>query len=168
MQDTGLLTHPTFRLVDGSLIASILPRQLMGSRIGPSVEWGNEGDECVICISEMVDGEEVSEIPTCHHTFHSECLTKWLETKVAAVETGRCPVCNNVFMSPVLYVIPSQTGHDPPEVTPPEVTQPVVTPQNRLLTNCSWNSVAVMICVALMISSLVLIVVISVMDTSVI
>jgi len=157
MQTADLLVHPTSRLINGNLIASILPSHLMGSHTGPSAAWNNEGDDCVICISEMVGGDEVSEIPTCHHTFHLECLTKWLETKVAAVETGRCPVCNNVVISPVRYATPPQ----PQLVTPPQpqfVTLPQVTPQTRLLTQYSCNSIAKMIYVVLTISSLVLVI----------
>ena len=69
--------------------------------LGSSVPWGKEGDECVICLGEMVAGEEVSDLPGCNHTFHLQCVAKWLHTKVAAQRSGCCPACNSVIVSPV-------------------------------------------------------------------
>ena len=42
---------------------------------------------CAICLSNFEIGEKVSALPCCH-TYHTECLDKWL------VEHLKCPVCN--------------------------------------------------------------------------
>jgi hypothetical protein len=128
-----------FHPIDGLEIASILPRYRMGPHTGSSTPWGNEGDDCAICITEMALGDEVSEMPLCHHTFHLECLTKWLETKVAALETGRCPACNIVLMSPVFRS--PQVTDEPQQVTDTPQTEEVLAPQTRPCTNYSCNSI---------------------------
>ena len=52
------------------------------------------GEECVICMEEMVTAGEVSQLPVCNHVFHQECITKWFVTKLQTGHTGRCPICN--------------------------------------------------------------------------
>lgn len=53
----------------------------------PSVEAKEEGDECVICLEEMGGKcNLVKEMP-CKHSFHGECIEKWLKIH------GSCPVC---------------------------------------------------------------------------
>ena len=143
-----------FHPINGFEIASILPRYRMGPHTGSSTPWGNEGDDCAICIAEMALGDEVSEMPLCHHTFHLECLTKWLETKVAALETGRCPACNIVLMSPVFQ----SPVFQPPQVTdePQQVTD---TPRTGEGTNYNWNSIVLVASLVLGCCSLVAIVV---------
>ncbi|KAH3756294.1 zinc finger protein [Pelomyxa schiedti] len=48
---------------------------------------GGEGEKCVICCEEFEDGEEVRVLP-CLHSFHTECVAKWL------ADHHRCPICN--------------------------------------------------------------------------
>ncbi|TYI29143.1 hypothetical protein ES332_A05G296100v1 [Gossypium tomentosum] len=43
-------------------------------------------DECVICLEEFVEGEEVASMP-CGHGYHDGCIVKWLETNHI------CPLC---------------------------------------------------------------------------
>ncbi|CAN1342543.1 E3 ubiquitin-protein ligase BIG BROTHER [Linum perenne] len=46
------------------------------------------GERCVICQMRYKRGEKQTKLP-CKHTYHSECITKWL------VINKVCPVCNN-------------------------------------------------------------------------
>ncbi|XP_068644883.1 RING-H2 finger protein ATL66-like [Aristolochia californica] len=43
--------------------------------------------QCSICLSNFVEGEKVKVLPRCHHTFHPECVDKWLRTH------SSCPLC---------------------------------------------------------------------------
>ncbi|XP_021299868.1 E3 ubiquitin-protein ligase rnf8-B-like [Herrania umbratica] len=45
-----------------------------------------KGDDCVICLEELKVGSEASQMP-CSHTFHSDCIEKWLK------QSHYCPVC---------------------------------------------------------------------------
>ncbi|XP_073104376.1 uncharacterized protein [Elaeis guineensis] len=47
---------------------------------------GVREEECVICLEDFVAGAEVSTIP-CSHSFHSRCITQWLE------KSHLCPIC---------------------------------------------------------------------------
>jgi hypothetical protein len=95
-------------------VASVLPRRVMGS--SPDT-WGEEGDECSICLGVMAAGEHVSDLPPCYHTFHLQCAADWLKTKVEAGQPGCCPVCNAEILKPVLLRVPragSRRSHEPP------------------------------------------------------
>jgi len=35
--------------------------------------------ECAVCFDNFENGQNVRQVPPCHHIFHSECLMKWLE-----------------------------------------------------------------------------------------
>ena len=43
-------------------------------------------------------------MPHCNHTFHLQCVTQWLDSKVRAMEPGRCPTCNSLVISPTFIV----------------------------------------------------------------
>ncbi|KAH0692085.1 hypothetical protein KY285_019182 [Solanum tuberosum] len=57
--------------------------------------------ECVVCLSQVEEGEEVKEL-TCNHIFHRVCLERWVGfghvtcplcrglLKSAAIELGKC------------------------------------------------------------------------------
>ena len=58
--------------------------------------WDADDDTmCSICLEEYVDG--VSELTrlTCGHSFHSQCIQRWLGVRNASWSTGRadCPLC---------------------------------------------------------------------------
>ena len=54
--------------------------------------------ECVICLEDFVDGEELRVLP-CNHAFHVACIDEWL------LERPLCPLCK----APALPVIPDET-----------------------------------------------------------
>lgn len=47
----------------------------------------NKIDRCVVCQMEFEDGESLVVLRLCDHPYHSECITKWLQTKKI------CPIC---------------------------------------------------------------------------
>ncbi|XP_038973653.1 E3 ubiquitin-protein ligase SIRP1-like [Phoenix dactylifera] len=47
---------------------------------------GVQEEECVICLEDFDAGAEVSMTP-CSHSFHSRCITQWLE------KSHLCPIC---------------------------------------------------------------------------
>ncbi|KAH7854174.1 hypothetical protein Vadar_011037 [Vaccinium darrowii] len=52
--------------------------------------------ECVICLSELEEGESVRVLPSCHHAFHVPCVDQWF--------TGHanCPVCRSPIVAPMV------------------------------------------------------------------
>ncbi|KAK6258939.1 hypothetical protein SCA6_013413 [Theobroma cacao] len=46
-----------------------------------------ESNECAVCLSELEEGEEVRKLK-CKHTFHKDCLDRWLQQYWAT-----CPLC---------------------------------------------------------------------------
>ncbi|KAJ1477709.1 hypothetical protein T484DRAFT_1820245 [Baffinella frigidus] len=76
-------------------VASALPRRVRGPLLDSSV------DECVICLGVMAEGEEVTDLPGCYHTFHLHCVAQWLKTKVQTGRPGCCPACNASVVEPV-------------------------------------------------------------------
>lgn len=45
------------------------------------------GSECPVCLSVFADGEKVSQLSVCKHSFHAVCIDKWLNSQ------SNCPVC---------------------------------------------------------------------------
>ncbi|KAF5182239.1 hypothetical protein FRX31_028173 [Thalictrum thalictroides] len=43
--------------------------------------------ECTICLHEFELGQQLLEIPSCHHVFHSDCIRPIL------MQSSTCPVC---------------------------------------------------------------------------
>mmetsp|Transcript_26273 Transcript_26273/g.46980 ORF Transcript_26273/g.46980 Transcript_26273/m.46980 type:complete len:248 (-) Transcript_26273:4152-4895(-) len=46
-------------------------------------------DPCSICLEIMITGDSVKMMPSCRHTFHSNCIDGWLLTN------PRCPLCKS-------------------------------------------------------------------------
>lgn len=44
------------------------------------------GTECSVCMTEILEGDETMTTP-CQHSFHKECLERWMEEKLV------CPMC---------------------------------------------------------------------------
>ncbi|KAL9377929.1 hypothetical protein Peur_029264 [Populus x canadensis] len=54
--------------------------------------------ECAVCLSEFTEGERVRKLK-CHHTFHKECLDKWLHQSMAT-----CPLCRTAVLPDEIVV----------------------------------------------------------------
>ncbi|KAH7853515.1 hypothetical protein Vadar_003465 [Vaccinium darrowii] len=52
--------------------------------------------ECVICLSELEEGESVRVLPSCKHAFHVPCVDQWF--------TGHanCPICRSPIVAPMV------------------------------------------------------------------
>ncbi|KAK8914560.1 putative RING-H2 finger protein ATL53 [Platanthera zijinensis] len=50
-------------------------------------EKGKGEEECSVCLSALVDGELVRQMPHCLHTFHVLCIDRWLAWHCS------CPLC---------------------------------------------------------------------------
>lgn len=44
-------------------------------------------NECAVCLSVFVDGEDLRQLPKCKHTFHADCIDMWLYSH------SNCPLC---------------------------------------------------------------------------
>lgn len=47
------------------------------------------GLECAVCLSEVVEGEKTRLLPKCNHGFHVECIDMWFQSH------STCPLCRN-------------------------------------------------------------------------
>ncbi|CAL9773561.1 unnamed protein product [Musa acuminata subsp. burmannicoides] len=43
--------------------------------------------DCAVCLSTVDEGETLRMLPACQHTFHAECIDRWL------LSSSTCPVC---------------------------------------------------------------------------
>ncbi|KAJ1703043.1 hypothetical protein LUZ63_002822 [Rhynchospora breviuscula] len=71
----------------------------------PKIRYEKEDDtekqtECVICLTEFQEGEEIRILPQCFHKFHVGCVDKWLRAQ------SSCPSCRRVL---VVVPPPKQT-----------------------------------------------------------
>ncbi|XP_044485269.1 RING-H2 finger protein ATL3-like [Mangifera indica] len=48
-----------------------------------------DGLECAVCLSEVVEGERARLLPKCNHGFHVECIDMWFQSH------STCPLCRN-------------------------------------------------------------------------
>lgn len=64
--------------------------------------------ECVICLGELEEEDEVRLLPNCKHVFHVQCIDNWF------LAHSSCPVCRTpvVIVTTELAVVASQTGDD--------------------------------------------------------
>ncbi|PQM37735.1 hypothetical protein Pyn_22627 [Prunus yedoensis var. nudiflora] len=52
-----------------------------------------EATECSVCLSEFEEGDKIRELK-CKHTFHQDCLDRWLQQYWAT-----CPLCRTKVLS---------------------------------------------------------------------
>ncbi|KAM0940850.1 putative transcription factor C2H2 family [Dioscorea sansibarensis] len=53
-------------------------------------EVEKDGDWCCVCLHGFEEGEEVSQVVSCRHFFHRECLGRWL-----GLSHRTCPLCRS-------------------------------------------------------------------------
>ena len=58
-------------------------------------------EECPICLNDITD--DTKKITQCKHTFHDECLTRWLH------DNNSCPLCRTHFNFKSNEAIPTPT-----------------------------------------------------------
>ncbi|PUZ61639.1 hypothetical protein GQ55_4G292500 [Panicum hallii var. hallii] len=60
----------------------------------PYAAHGGVAAECSICLEPLRQWQLCSEVPTCRHVFHRECLGAW------ARSNGSCPMCRAKIIVP--------------------------------------------------------------------
>ena len=75
----GGLFNPLQNRVNINAIMDLLPSSIV-------TEKKEEDSNCIICLSDMNVGDNVTSLP-CLHVFHTDCIKHWLESK------NSCPVC---------------------------------------------------------------------------
>ena len=46
-----------------------------------------ENNSCTICLQKFINGETLITLPQCQHSFHENCIQKWLKGNLI------CPIC---------------------------------------------------------------------------
>lgn len=57
-----------------------------------SEQEAKEELRCSICLEDYSTGDEVTLLPSCHHCYHPQCITEWLEKF-----SNDCPVCKKTI-----------------------------------------------------------------------
>ncbi|KAK7313032.1 hypothetical protein VNO77_37370 [Canavalia gladiata] len=77
--------------------------------LGSIVCFGSQGmasssrSECAICLEDFKKGEECLVFSICVHTFHCDCIKRWLEEK------PNCPICRHCVPSPATMITNSSS-----------------------------------------------------------
>ena len=71
-------------------------------------------DSCAVCLSELVEGEQIAVLP-CSHVFHAACIRDWLSR--SGIHAS-CPLCKRVVHGGVLAE-EEEEGPPPPPPPPP-------------------------------------------------
>ncbi|XP_059665079.1 E3 ubiquitin-protein ligase ATL41-like [Cornus florida] len=98
-------TEPPKTGLDPSVIAS-LPVFVFRQVDMSQDEMGST--ECAVCLSVLEDGEMARALPNCKHTFHAECIDKWLSSHPT------CPICRTEAEPPLLQPEPREPPTAPP------------------------------------------------------
>ena len=53
-------------------------------------QYENDGN-CVVCLEDLTENEQVSKIFKCGHIFHEQCLFDWIKRNL---REPKCPHCN--------------------------------------------------------------------------
>ncbi|KAL2936783.1 RING-H2 finger protein ATL54 [Bienertia sinuspersici] len=62
----------------------------------PIHKYGKEMEErdCVVCLAEFEEGDELRVLPRCNHAFHIRCIDTWLSSHTT------CPLCRTPIIPP--------------------------------------------------------------------
>ncbi|KAJ0229240.1 hypothetical protein HA466_0318020 [Hirschfeldia incana] len=87
--DHGLGTSGDHVIINITELASV-SRSIIIRSI-PVVDFNprnfEEGVECVVCLSELDEGDKAKLLPSCKHWFHAHCIDAWLDSHAT------CPIC---------------------------------------------------------------------------
>ncbi|KAK4749808.1 hypothetical protein SAY87_027257 [Trapa incisa] len=92
--------------LDPSVIAA-LPT-LVFRKPDPAAQGENSISECAVCLSLLEDEEVFRLLPNCNHSFHAECIDKWLASH------STCPNCRTEVQPRAPTETPEQTATLPP------------------------------------------------------
>ncbi|PSS14484.1 RING-H2 finger protein [Actinidia chinensis var. chinensis] len=71
---------------------------------------GDTSAECAVCLSLLEEGHDMARLlPNCKHTFHAECIDKWLSSQ------STCPICRTEAEPPSHTAV---AGGAPPTAPP--------------------------------------------------
>lgn len=76
---------PIKRKASMEFSGGLLPEQFADL---PRYVVASNGNACVICLGDMLEGECARSLPSCGHDFHRACIDMWLLRKTT------CPLCN--------------------------------------------------------------------------
>ena len=51
----------------------------------------NEDNQCLVCLTEYEQGEQLRKLPKCGHFFHQHCVDPWL------LQHDMCPICRTTI-----------------------------------------------------------------------
>nr|GMC70409.1 E3 ubiquitin-protein ligase ATL41-like [Ipomoea batatas]GME02547.1 E3 ubiquitin-protein ligase ATL41-like [Ipomoea batatas] len=92
----------------------------------------SETVECSVCLSLLQDGEMVRTLPNCNHTFHANCVDKWLGTQ------STCPICRTEA-EPSSRPVPEPREGAVTTPPPPSNPPPSAPPLERVA-SCAINA----------------------------
>ncbi|XP_022155478.1 RING-H2 finger protein ATL1-like [Momordica charantia] len=78
--------------LSGTAVGAAPVRELEMVRIeasGFTCGGGDDGEECVICLTEFKKGEKCWIMSKCCHVFHRNCIDRWLKAE------RHCPLCRS-------------------------------------------------------------------------
>ncbi|KAF8100181.1 hypothetical protein N665_0229s0011 [Sinapis alba] len=88
----------------------------------PEMNLSGLGEECVICLSDFVAGEQVRLLPKCNHGFHVRCIDKWLTQHVT------CPKCRHPLVETCQKILGDCDVADEVAATPTERIDFIIAP----------------------------------------
>lgn len=77
-----------------------------------TAKYANEESlrDCVICLDEFEDNNDIGTLPLCSHSFHLECIEAWLRKK------PNCPLCRSSchLNHSIIIDVPERSPLTPP------------------------------------------------------
>lgn len=92
----------------------------------------SETVECSVCLSLLQNGEMARTLPNCNHTFHADCVDKWLGTQ------STCPICRTEA-EPSSRPVPEPREGAVTTPPPPSNPPPSAPPLERVA-SCAINA----------------------------
>ncbi|EOA39387.1 hypothetical protein CARUB_v10012468mg [Capsella rubella] len=88
----------------------------------PEMNLPGIGEECVICLSDFVSGEQLRLLPKCNHGFHVRCIDKWLQHHMT------CPKCRHCLVETCQKILGDFNQADSTAAAPMESVIVRITP----------------------------------------